>query len=211
MNSLCSRLQELPPVFTTVQPWILASGSPRRAGLLRSLGLSFEIKPSGADESRPHTRPEEQAQLWAGEKVQTVSEQYPDHWVLGADTIVVLGQTIYGKPRDPDEARLTLIQLSGRVHQVITGLCLARRSSGYLQTVSVCTRVRFKDLSEDEIMAYVATGEPLDKAGSYGIQSLGAFLVRSVKGSYTNVVGLPLAETIEWLMRFRIIAPTNNR
>ncbi len=100
-----------------------------------------------------------------------------------------------------------LERLSGKIHEVITGICLARGRDGYVRVGSVLTEVRFKPLSGDEISAYVSTGEPLDKAGAYGIQGMGAFLVRSIQGSYTNVVGLPLCETLEWLMENGVIAP----
>jgi septum formation protein len=185
----------------------LASASPRRRELLKGLGLSFEVVVSGVEEAAVAGTPAEKVGRWARQKVEVVAGQYPSRWILGADTIVVLGGVIYGKPQDPEDARNTLRQLAGRTHEVISGICLVNRSRGHLQLQTVRTEVRFKDLSAGEINAYVATGEPLDKAGSYGIQGMGAFLVESIHGSYSNVVGLPLTETVTWLMQQNLIAP----
>lgn len=196
-----------PGLFETRQPFILASASPRRRQLLEALGLLFEVSPSGVEERAVPGLPTERVCVWARDKVEAVSVEHPGHWVLGADTIVVLGGTIFGKPGNPEDAGKTLHQLSGRDHEVISGICLVNRSRGHLQTLAVRTQVRFKTVTAAEISAYVATGEPLDKAGSYGIQGLGAFLVQSIHGSYTNVVGLPLAETVDWLLRQAVIAP----
>lgn len=193
--------------FETRQPFILASASPRRRRLLEALGLVFRVVPSGVDERARPGRPAERVLAWARDKAEAVARIHPSHWVLGADTIVVLGGTIFGKPKDPQDAARTLLQLSGRAHEVISGICLVHRGRGHLQTLAVTTQVRFKPLGGAEISAYVATGEPLDKAGSYGIQGLGSFLVQSIHGSYSNVVGLPLAETVDWLLHQSIIAP----
>lgn len=203
MISVASQIKGL---YGSIHPLVLASASPRREELLRSVGLTFAIVPSGSEETSGWGSPAELAKRWAMEKASAVSELRPDDWVLGADTIVVLEETIFGKPANPDEAAAMLRQLSGRVHEVITGMFLvhhARRVSraGYVQT-----QVRFKELSEAEIRAYVGTGEPLDKAGAYGIQGVGASLVRSIHGSYTNVVGLPLCEALEWLLEEGVIA-----
>jgi septum formation protein len=128
-----------------------------------------------------------------------VALSYPACWVLAADTIVVLEGRVFGKPADPAEAAAMLRQLGGREHEVYTGICLQHLSRHHRSTQVVTTRVQFKRLTDAEIRAYVATGEPLDKAGAYGIQGMGAYLVRALHGSYTNVVGLPLCETVELL------------
>ena len=176
--------------------------------MLSNLGLDFEVVPSGAEETGGDGEsPDVLVQRWASDKAQAVARLRPDCWVLGADTIVVLESTVLGKPADPEEAAAMLRLLGGRTHDVISGICLVRRDGKFHRTLSVRTRVRFKELSEGEIRAYVDTGEPMDKAGAYGIQGQGAFLVRSVEGSYTNVVGLPLCETLEWLMEQGVIAP----
>ena len=198
-----------PGLFETLQPLILASGSPRRKRLLESVGLDFRVETSSASEENGlgARTPAENAAVWARRKAAMVSKAFPESWVIGADTIVVLDGEIFGKPSGADEARRMLSRLGGRTHEVITGVCIAQQSSGTRRIESVITRVVFKPLCEAEIAAYVSTGEPLDKAGAYGIQGRGAFLVRSVAGSYTNVVGLPLCETIEWLIELKVIAP----
>jgi septum formation protein len=198
-------------MFKTLQPLILASESPRRKRLLQSVGLDFQIEPSRIVESGlPSGNPAVDAERWAHVKSASVSAAFPDSWVLGADTIVVVDGGIFGKPADRNEATSMLSQLSGRTHEVITGMCLMKTAEGTHKTGSVITRVLFKDLSRDEIEAYIRTGEPMDKAGAYGIQGIGAFLVRSIEGSYTNVVGLPLCEILDWLMEEGIIEPARN-
>lgn len=202
------------PMFKTLKPLILASESPRRAGLLLSVGVEFDVRPSRVDESvwqgepiDPAGGPAGIALRRAGLKARSVSCLHPDSWVLGADTIVVLGGSIFGKPSSRAEAVQMLETLSGKTHEVITGICLVRPGGKLLRGQSVTTRVSFKPLSAREIEAYVGTGEPMDKAGAYGIQGIGAFLARSVEGSYTNVVGLPLCEVLDWLMDESIIEP----
>ncbi len=135
----------------------------------------------------------------ADEKAAIVSSLYPDQWVLGADTVVVLGNKIMGKPKDSQEAKRFLRRLSGKTHRVITGFCLKNRTLNRSICQSVSTRVSFKTLSIEEISWYVQTGEPLDKAGAYAIQGKGAFCVKKISGSYTNVVGLPVTEVMEVL------------
>ena len=201
-------------MFKTLQPLILASGSPRRKRLLLSAGIKFEVHPSRIDESvwpnqsaEPAEIPAEIARRWAQLKADSISFLHPDSWIFGADTIVVLKGRIFGKPRDSAEAVRMLDTLSDKVHEVITGMCLIEPGGKLCRSGSVTTRVRFKTLSAAEIESYVRTGEPMDKAGAYGIQGMGAFLVKSVDGSYTNVVGLPLCETIDWLLKEDIIEP----
>lgn len=195
-------------MFKTLQPLILASESPRRKRLLQSVGIDFLVEPSKAEEPEDvSAAPVEVAEKLAHLKARSVSAAFPEYWVLAADTIVVLDDRIFGKPNDASDAARMLGELSGRVHEVITGICLRNTNRKVLRTGSVGTRVRFKPLTIAEIEAYIRTKEPMDKAGAYGIQGIGAFLVKSIEGSYTNVVGLPLCETIEWLMEEAIIAP----
>ena len=200
-------------MFRMLQPLILASQSPRRSRLLLSAGVVFLAYPSGIDEPGPpnggfgQASPAAIAEKCARLKAQSVSAAYPGAWVLGADTVVVIEGRICGKPADGAGAVRMLEILSGREHEVITGICLVGPAGKGCRIGSVVTRVSFKPLSKGEIEAYVRTGEPMDKAGAYGIQDRGAFLVRSVQGSYTNVVGLPLCEVIDWLMDENIIEP----
>jgi septum formation protein len=203
-----SREHSAAPLFCNLQRLVLASESPRRIALLRSLGLAFEVMPSGIDEGDdPEKEPSALVVRRAQEKAEAVSALDPRSWVLSADTIVVLQEKIFGKPETTEEAVAMLQSLSGQGHQVFTGLCLMRADPPFMRVGTVKTDVRFKPLSDAEIRAYVKTGEPLDKAGSYGIQGMGAFLVESIHGSYTNVVGLPLCEALEWLLEQRIITP----
>jgi septum formation protein len=198
-------------VFRNLEPLILASASPRRRELLMEMGLKFDVIPSDTDEAIvPEESPETQVKRWASEKAQVAAENHPDQWVIAADTTVVLDEMIFGKPQDCKEAEHMLRQLSDRTHEVMSGICLVNRGRNVFQVRSVITQVRFKKLSDLEIAAYVETDEPFDKAGGYGIQGMGAFLVQSISGSYTNVVGLPLCETLELLMENRVIAPGGN-
>ncbi len=196
------------PIFRNLQPLVLASESARRVQLLRSLGVDIEVIPSGIEEGNgAQQEPAFLVESLAREKAGTVARRCPQSWVLSADTVVVLQGTIFGKPGSPEEAITMLRRLSGREHQVFSGLCLMRVDPPCSRVISVRTDVYFKRLSDAEIHAYVQTGEPLDKAGAYAIQGMGSFLVESLHGSYTNVVGLPLCETLEWLMEQGIIAP----
>jgi septum formation protein len=193
-------------VFRNLEPLVLASESPRRIQLLRSLGLTFNVIPSCIEEGDgPEREPRALVEHRAQEKATAISHRYPESWVLSADTIVVLRHTIFGKPANAEQAVFILQQLSGQEHLVFSGFCLMRGDPTFRRVGCVRTEVRFKQLSEAEIHAYVKTGEPLDKAGAYAIQGMGAFLVESLQGSYTNVVGLPLCETLEWLLEQRII------
>lgn len=179
---------------------ILASQSPRRQDLLRDLGLSFRVEAAHIEEvPRPGESPVLFSKRMAQEKARFISLQFPQDWVLGADTVVSLGQRIFGKPDSPREAKKFLEALSGKAHLVFTGFCLVNQSLKKAVAGSVGTRVTFKRLSRREIDWYLQTGEPLDKAGAYAIQGRGAFLVREIKGSYTNVVGLPVTEVLEVL------------
>jgi septum formation protein len=171
-------------------PVILASQSPRRIELLKKLVTDFEVIPSAVEETlRDDLSPEENAMALAEEKARSVESRHPGRLVIGADTVVALGGEIIGKPKDAEDARRILRRLSGRVHKVITGVAVVfGRSFPAAET----STVRFHPLSEKQIADYVATGEPLDKAGAYAIQGIGEALVASHEGSYSNIVGLPI-------------------
>ena len=184
---------------------ILASASPRRQELLNSAGISFEVLPSEVDEGfQEGEPPEEYVVRLARRKATKAGERHKDRWVLAADTVVVIDGRILGKPGDRQEAKEMLGVLSDQEHRVITGFCLLRGDSGKSREGTVTTRVRFKRLSSREIEWYLDTGEPFDKAGAYAIQGKAAFMVKEIRGSYTNVVGLPLTEVIEALQEMGI-------
>jgi septum formation protein len=181
---------------------ILASQSPRRKYLLEQAGLHFSVLPSPFDEDR--IAPDEPAayvRRLADAKANAVAVNYPKTWIIGADTIVAADNRLLGKPGSPEEARRMLERLSGKTHQVYTGFCIRRHSTGAVFGGAVCTDVTFKTLSDKEIAWYIRTGEPFDKAGAYAIQGMGTFLVRRISGSYSNVVGLPVCEVVEILIR----------
>lgn len=194
--------------FRTIDQLILASGSPRRRDFLSDLGLAFTVQAADIDES---VREAEDPAVFVGrlahEKAAVVAALFPAAWVLAADTVVVVDGRILGKPRDAGEAASMLMQLSGRWHEVWTGFCILRGENGSRVSRQICTRVRFMPLDPAVCLAYVRTGEPLDKAGAYGIQGKGAFLVEEIEGSYTNVVGMPLAEVLEELLLLKVVAP----
>lgn len=172
---------------------VLASASPRRRELLGLLGLPFEVVPSAYEEVMPdrHSDPAGLAAHLAMEKARDVAQARRGEWILGADTIVALGERLYGKPRDAADACRMLRELSGETHQVVTGVCLIE-PGGTEHAVSASTDVRFRELIDAEIDAYVETGEPLDKAGAYAIQGIGGLFIDGIRGDYPNVVGLPI-------------------
>jgi septum formation protein len=183
---------------------ILASASPRRADLLSQVGIDFEVIVSDATEEadRPGANPATVAETHAREKALDVAGKVRGRLVLGADTVVVVDAEVLGKPESVDDARVMLRRLSSRGHEVVTGVALALAGEDTAEVLAqdhVTTRVEFRDLSAEEIDAYVASGEPMDKAGGYGIQGLGALLVQEIEGCYFNVVGLPLSRTWEML------------
>jgi septum formation protein len=181
---------------------ILASKSPRRKHLLEQAGLKFSVIPSDFDEtSVAMPDPASYVRALAEFKALDISHKHPDSWVIGADTLVLSDKQVLGKPGSDEEAREMLKRLSGKRHQVLTGYCICCRARKQLFSETVKTDVQFKELRLEEIDWYIGTGEPSDKAGAYAIQGLGSFLVRSIKGSYTNVVGLPVCEVIEFLTR----------
>jgi len=188
--------------------FILASASPRRRELLRQLGLSFAVVPSTLLESNQGgMKPLVHATYFAESKAKEVANRYRHNWVLGADTIVVLGEEILGKPADFAEASSMLSRLSGQSHHVITGICLVHASMEVVESEWIETKVSMRSLSVEDIEGYVRTGEPMDKAGAYGIQGIGGCLVKRIEGSYSNVVGLPLCETLELLRRHGVANP----
>jgi len=186
---------------------ILASNSPRRRYLLAQAGLTFSVIPSDVDERKvAMSDPEVYVRTLAEYKAIDISEKHPDSWVIGADTSVLIEQQVLGKPDSKDAARDMLRRLSGKNHQVFTGYCICCKREDRLFSDTVKTDVRFKNLSDPEIEWYIQTGEPFDKAGAYGIQGIGSFLVKSINGSYTNVVGLPVCEVIDFLIKEGVLA-----
>lgn len=174
---------------------ILASASPRRKELLETAGAEFEICVADVDESIPKgTLPADAAKMTAQKKAFAVAQSHKDSIVIGADTIVVAGNKILGKPKDKADAVAMLTMLSGVEHQVITGVCLACEKKEI--TFAQVSKVKFYDLTASEIEAYVATNEPMDKAGAYGIQGKGCTLVEKIEGDYFNIVGLPVAKVM---------------
>ncbi len=185
---------------------VLASRSPRRRDLLQQAGLKFSVSVSGLDESTvAWSTPETYTRELARAKAVEVAKAFPESWVLGADTIVVLEEEVLEKPASREQARQMLTRLSGVTHRVYTAFAVVCRARDHLYQEVVQTAVRFKSLSPAEINWYVHTPEPYDKAGAYAIQGLGAFLVKEINGSYTNVVGLPVCEVVDYLLRQEIV------
>ena len=177
--------------MVTFMPLILASASPRRSELLRNAGIAFTVEPAHVPEQpAPGETPLDYAQRMARTKARTVFARHPESAVLGADTVVVVDQHLLEKPADKRDAARMLALLSGRTHQVITGICLV--ADGFEQTEAEVTQVTFSILSDAEIADYVATGEPMDKAGAYAIQGIASRWVEHIEGCYFNVVGLPV-------------------
>ena len=183
-----------------MQTIILASASPRRKDLLTDIGVNFSVDPADIDEAvRNGEAPSEMVARLALEKACAVAERHPDQWVLGADTTVVCDGKNLGKPNDKEEAIKTLSLMQGRVHEVWGGFSLVNKSHNVIHTETHMTLVKLAALTYEEIVSYVATGEPLDKAGSYAIQGKGSAFVESVNGSYTNVVGLNVVAVLKTL------------
>lgn len=198
-------------MFISHCPILLASGSPRRKELLQLLGLHFDIIPAALDEvAHAGEAAEDFAMRMAAEKAAQVSSQYPEACVIAADTVVALNGVVYGKPQDFHDAFLCLQALSGRTHQVITGVAVTSEKM-HLQCIThAVTQVTLAAFSDEVLKAYIHTGEPMDKAGAYGIQGAGAFLVQSISGSYSNVVGLPVTLLVKILLDHNIIKPKKN-
>jgi septum formation protein len=179
---------------------VLASSSPRRVEILTSLGIPFAVDPADvSEEIRPGESARDAASRLAADKAAPVAARRPDRWVLAADTLVLVGEEILGKPRDDADARRMLGLLAGREHRVVTAVRLQRGAEAGRERIET-SRVRISPLSPEEILWYVATGEPRDKAGAYAVQGLGSRFIESVAGSYTNVMGLP-ARSVYLLLR----------
>ncbi len=189
---------------------VLASQSPRRRELLGLLGLDPDVRPAHADET---LHPGEPAEVYVRRVAREKAAAVAGELVLGADTAVVLDGEVLGKPRDAEDARRMLRALSGRDHRVLTGVCLRVAAGGPPRELSalVSTDVSFAALTPGQVDWYVATGEPLDKAGAYALQGAGGSLVREIRGSVSNVVGLPLAETAALLAQAGLALPWDGR
>lgn len=189
---------------------ILASASPRRRELLSLADIKYSLCIKNVDETVPEgLTPEEGAEYTAEQKTLPVSEANPDAIVIGADTIVVQDGEIFGKPKDEEDARRMLIRLSGKEHQVITGVCLA--AGDVKVKFHETTTVKFHKLEREEINRYVKSGEPTDKAGAYGIQGRGCLLVESIDGDFYNVVGLPIARVAREIKKLSNELPPEKR
>ncbi|HMK51524.1 MAG TPA: Maf family protein [Thermodesulfobacteriota bacterium] len=185
---------------------ILASKSPRRSELLKQVGLDFEVVPSRVKEDFVQKEsPQEHVIRLAKAKAIDVATGHPDRWVIAADTIVYINGSILGKPKDQEEAVEMLRRLSGQEHWVLTGFFVYHLEKRKGDEEAVQTAVRVKSLTRSEMEWYVKTGEPFDKAGGYAIQGIGSFMIESISGSYTNVVGLPLCELLQMLNRLGAI------
>ena len=185
---------------------ILASKSPRRYELLKQVGLDFEVVLSRVIEDFVGTEtPQDHVIRLAEAKVQDVAYRYPDRWVIAADTIVYIDGSILGKPKNREEAKGMLDRLNGQEHWVMTGFSVCHLEKGKSDKEAVQTSVKVKALTSAEMDWYVRTGEPFDKAGGYAIQGIGSFIIESIRGSYSNVVGLPLCELLQMLNRLGAI------
>lgn len=185
-------------------PLILASASPRRAQLLQSAGVDFVVMTADTTELGPeHLTPHECVQINAYRKARAVAKQHPDALVLGADTEVSLDGRVFGKPASLDEAAEMLAALEGRTHEVASGVCLVRSRPFWQRLFVVSTLVTFRRLGTAQIQEYISRTRPLDKAGAYAIQEEGHLVVEAIDGSFTNVVGLPVARLLEELNAFR--------
>ncbi len=181
---------------------ILASSSPRRRELLANAELKFDVCIKNVDETPPEgLAPAEAVEYIAKKKALAISAIAEDAIVIGADTVVVLDGKVMGKPKDKEHACQMLSALSGKEHEVITGVCLAY--DGKEETFHCVSKVRFWDLSDEEIKHYVTGGEPMDKAGAYGIQGKGSVLVESIEGDYFNIVGLPVSRVVREIRRIQ--------
>ncbi len=187
-------------MFSITKKLILASSSPRRKNYLENLGIPHTVHAPDVDEQVAEgERPDHYVERIAASKCQSVMAQYPEWYIIAADTTVVVGKEILNKPQDSEHAVEMLMRLVSRDHKVYTGLCVGSLADNQWLSTVVETTVSFGSFSKNVIQSYVATGEPLDKAGGYGIQDKGAFLVTKINGSYSNVVGLPMSELLSML------------
>ncbi len=188
------------------ESFILASLSPRREELLRSVGLKFKIIPAHVNEEYlDGQRPREHVRRLSHNKAMAIAQKNPDAWVLGADTIVVIDGLILGKPKNKKQAREMLTRLSDREHNVFTGFTLAQGTTKVYKTKVIQSAVLFKKISPEEMEWYINCDEPYDKAGGYAVQGKGAYFIKSIRGSYTNVIGLPLCEVLEELKKLKAL------
>jgi septum formation protein len=190
---------------------ILASKSPRRYELLKQVGLDFDVIPSGIEEDYiKGESPRKHVLRLAEAKALDVGNQHPDRWVVAADTIVYVDHSILGKPKSREEARRMLRRLSGKEHRVLTGFSVLHLERGKGDREAVQTAVKVRKLTQGEMEWYIQTSEPFDKAGGYAVQGTGSFMIESIKGSYTNVVGLPICELIQMLNRLGAVKISSN-
>lgn len=194
-------------MYKALQPLILGSGSPRRREFFNDLGLDYTVQIATIDETaKSGELPEAFVSRMAEEKAEDICLKNKESWVIAADTIVCLNNNILGKPKDAEDAVEMLCSLSGREHTVLTSFCLMNLSKQFVETRTVATQVLFAPFAVETARSYVKTGEPLDKAGSYGIQGIGGSLVERINGSVSNVIGLPLAELVNCLQKNALIS-----
>lgn len=192
--------------ITSNASFILASASPRRREILQSVGLNFKIIPAHVNEDYiAGESPYKHVRRLSRDKAMAVAEKHQDAWVLGADTIVVIDGIILGKPQNKTQAKNMLKKLSGREHKVFTCFTIIHMESVVCETKVVQSAVQFKIISPDEMNWYIACDEPYDKAGGYALQGKGSYFIQSIRGSYTNVIGLPLCEVLEILKKFKVL------
>ena len=195
-------------MFKTCKSLILASASPRRRQFLTDLGLTFTCLPADIDETpKTEETPTAFALRLAREKARVIAEQHPQAYVIGSDTVVTLNNRILGKPADAAHALDILHSLQGKTHQVITGLSLTCLQDNCFENLTRTTDVTFSAFSDSILRAYIKTGDPMDKAGAYGIQGKGSFLVKTIQGSCSNVIGLPLNTCTSLLLKYGVIIP----
>jgi septum formation protein len=204
----------MPFASTQTPKLVLASASPRRQELISLMGLPVRILPSRVDEDTPdHWSPSQIVEGLSARKALAVKEELQSTddddscIIVGSDTIVVLNGKVMGKPRNAQEAEQMLRQLAGEIHEVYTGVTCVRVSDAKTVTTHRITKVKMRNLTADQISRYVATGEPMDKAGAYGIQEIGSLLVESIEGCYFNVVGLPVSLLAVMLEQFDVTVP----
>lgn len=179
---------------------ILASASPRRSEILKNLNIQFEVKTSDLDESKYSiTSPAELVQLLSYDKARKIQDDNGDSLIIAADTVVAMNEKILGKPKDEMQAFEYLKQLSGKTHEVYTGITILDEKNSKTFTDYCVTKVIMREISDQEIYSYINSGEPFDKAGAYAIQGLGAVFVKKIEGDYFNVVGLPVSKLIDGL------------
>ena len=194
-------------MYKALEPLILGSASPRRREFFKNLGFNYTVQVATIDETaRQGESPNSFVSRMAEEKAENICFHNRESWVIAADTIVCLNNVILVKPKDKKDAIKMLCSLSGKEHTVLTSFCLKNYSSKFVETHTVSTKVLFTSFAVEIAQAYVDTGEPLDKAGSYGIQGIGGSLVERIDGSVSNVIGLPLAELVDCLLKNAIIS-----